>query len=204
MRALLIFIFAAAAVTCQAQTAVIIPKDGRHIEVQIASTTDSSLVTTKQQIIPFSQIKEVVFESEDPQHDKLYTLLQSKGIVVTVDKAPSLTGDELADIPHALTLSHDDDITLLKTSLEKYRIQSTAGKGIELLGLLSFGVALTVQQVYNNKYNEDFDYYLKTGKGTMPTAKTVPPAIYITSVGVACIGLAIDLGAGMHIKALKK
>lgn len=98
-----------------------------------------------------------------------------------------------------------NDMSGVMNSLEQFRIQRQAGKGLQMAGILATVGGLTLQSIYNHQYKKEFEDYLSTGtmNGKVPVAKYVPSGVFIGAGAASFIGFVIDLDAGRHLRFLK-
>lgn len=171
--------------TVYAQPAVITMNDGTKKEAYIQATSTSQLYT-RSGSFNFSNIQIVQF-AETPTASMVETL-QNYAIKLVIQPFES-TPQQM------LTAPQPTDVNL--PDFEKFREARDLGKVLQFIGVLAIGTAsyLSITYAEDNADNA-------TKPGYEP--KSVSPYIPLAGVGVMAIGIAIDIGAGKHLKVKGK
>ena len=174
MKNLLIAVLLLMGYAASGQVATVVYKDGSHKTVKIISSANTEL-NTDAGTIKFDELTSVAIPYEDKN---LAEKLHQFGVMMLVD------GNEVkVTTPLYLKPNVTEDVSMreLSESIERFRVQRTNGKVLQLLGVVAVGAGLII------------------ATGDSPKINTIKP-IYIGGTILSTVGFIIDLDAGNRLK----
>lgn len=163
-------------------------RNGNSVKTTITGKSPEHIVTNDGafQLKDISKIhlKEQGFSDIDKQ---FYESLRNSGVAIYFDF-----------IEDSSPLLKANEVTVL--SMEKFRQQTTTAKALQLVGALALGVAITMNALADDQYQEDIKSgaAFRAGYDSPLWAPTwLPPAAF----GIMGAGFAIDLGARKHLRS---
>ncbi len=186
-------------INCIGQDVHIVKRDGSRITTRISATSDQAIFTNSGSI-KYTDIDSAYFNIIREEDAKLISNLKTAGVNYSVQSFTDAAKRELMtenSLKNKIINTPDN----IQYRLDKFRVQSATGYGVQILGAMVIAGAIALQSSYNKKYDDDYTTWLKKPTGNPPTSKTVSPAIPAAGGALMVIGFGINVDALKHLKS---
>jgi hypothetical protein len=176
---------------CHGQKGLFTFKDSSEYELTIRASSKDQLFFDDGITMDISKIQKVKFYQIRKGDRDIIELLKSNGIEVELSKE---IPDDMysSSVPSGNGVKKNQDSQSIELALKRFQSERSGAKMAELFGALGLLTNFILQNQYINE--------VKSGNSK---AKAPPIALPIAASGLLTIGIALDIGAGGHLKFKK-